>query len=433
MYYCDRGRPWASAGGFAGCLSIILASCAGPSSGNGGLGAPGASAWRESTSGVPDHVMTSDFYNGASENVTPQQAAPYLTWAEPPPVDQGPLDEVGIKTLFYLDPTYQMKTGPLYNRIKSTFAHTCSGRRIHRTDYQNPFYLMSRNNVLAQLAKTFIAGLFSVNPYDGIYEDSAGGLVTDWLSGRPCRFKLDPWIALDASLENTIAQPIVPSSLDGYRRNASGIWKNNPHSVGLAFGQYSLGGTTEECYSNQSNQFVNRISDTLWEAVENTEIELLAHKKLLFCMPNIPVAGDSQAGLTYRMYDDASFLLTYDPSYAILWEVFTTPSNFHVFPESQLVPLDPSQSQPADISQLNVNGAYVRAYGSCYYAGTLVGPCASVVNPSSSNSVPNPMYGSYYHTLVLSGAGVLDGGTATFNGSAAPETLPPQSAYVVFQ
>jgi hypothetical protein len=132
-----------------------------------------------------------------------------------------------------------------------------------------------------------------------------------------------------------------------------------------------------------------------------------------------------------RLYALASFLLTYDPSTSVLWEQFATPSGFHVEPESQLVVLDPLTATPSSVGSLQqAGGAYGRQYGQCYLAGNFVGPCAVVVNPTSSTlAFPFPQYA---HTLVLSGGGILDGGTVAANGPAPPQSLAPEEAAIVF-
>lgn len=71
----------------------------------------------------------------------------------------------------------------------------------------------------------------------------------------------------------------------------------------------------------------------------------------------------------------------------------------------------------------------MREFGACYYQGNFVNRCAVVVNATGA-TVPVPTT-SYAHSLVLSGAGVLDGGTAAFNGTA-PTQLAPGNATILF-
>jgi hypothetical protein len=132
-----------------------------------------------------------------------------------------------------------------------------------------------------------------------------------------------------------------------------------------------------------------------------------------------------------RIYTLASFLMTYNPSTSILWDQYATPSGFHVEPESQLVVLDPLVAAPSSVSALlQTGGTYGRQYKECFVAGQYVGPCAVVVN-SNSTAAPFP-FPQYTHTLVLSGSGVLDGGSVATNGPAPPLTLPGDEAAIVF-
>jgi len=64
----------------------------------------------------------------------------------------------------------------------------------------------------------------------------------------------------------------------------------------------------------------------------------------------------------------------------------------------------------------------------CFYAGKLIGSCAVVVNPGSSTiTIP----GGYTRSLVLTGGGILDGGTANVNGPTVNQ-LGPISAAILF-
>jgi hypothetical protein len=136
-----------------------------------------------------------------------------------------------------------------------------------------------------------------------------------------------------------------------------------------------------------------------------------------------------------RIYQYASFLLTYDPASSIISEKYTTPSNLAVFPEEGLVALDPLIPSPAKIGKLKVDvWTYGRQYASCYLWGVPIGACAAVVDadrPTASHPFPWP--GVYAHTLVLSGGGVLDGGIADPTGPAPPATMPGTSAVIAIQ
>ncbi|MGA8574549.1 MAG: hypothetical protein WB609_02535 [Candidatus Cybelea sp.] len=384
---------------------------------------------------VAKHVLTGDYFGNlyvvkrlrGSTTVPPATAAKYLSWAEVLQYDQQKVDANGIKTLFYYNPTFQSKSGPLYN--VETLAHTCSGRKIEAyRGSDNPIYLMNRETLLAQNAKTYIDQILAQNAFDMVYEDDSG--LSPFQAyrhvGLPCHVTPKEWIARDGKLERTVGVKQLPSSLNAFTESASG-WHNNPNSIQLAI--QNQGGVMEQCYSSDSNPNVYFISGTLWAAEENTEIKVTAAQKLFFCYARN--YSDADASVAMRLYDYASFLLTYRPAYAVLWETYYTASNFHVFPETGLVALDPAAHQPTDIAQLDHSGAYVRAYKKCYYRGHPVGACAAVVNPSDSASVTNPLYGKYKHSLALTGWGITDGGTATVDGAAAPKSIPKQTGYIV--
>ena len=60
-------------------------------------------------------------------------------------------------------------------------------------------------------------------------------------------------------------------------------------------------------------------------------------------------------------------------------------------------------------------------------------PCAAVVTSNKlAISVPFPFPGKYQHTMELSGSGVLDGGTVSFNGPAPPASMPARTAVIAF-
>ena len=146
-------------------------------------------------------------------------------------------------------------------------------------------------------------------------------------------------------------------------------------------------------------------------------------------MSRTPGASD----IASRQFVYASFLLTYDLTTSILFEDYaTTPSNLWVYPESELVALNPVVTAPATIAGLEVSlGVYAREYTACFIRGSYVGPCAAVVNSDGTSSHPFPFPTKYHHAMALAGGGVLDGGTIGTNG-AAPSTMSSLSGVVAF-
>ncbi len=188
-----------------------------------------------------------------------------------------------------------------------------------------------------------------------------------------------------------------------------------------------MGGDFEHCYSDQSQP---KTTGAEWNISENTELVVNNENKLFQCM--LRNLNDGAASIDARIYAYASFLMTYSAQNDIYWEEFATPSGLHVFPESQLVALNPKVAEPTDVSALQqTGGTYGREYQDCYIAGNFAGPCAVVVNPDNNSAHTFP-FPQYQHTLVLSGEGVLDGGTMATNGPPPPASLPSGEAAIVF-
>jgi hypothetical protein len=191
-------------------------------------------------------------------------------------------------------------------------------------------------------------------------------------------------------------------------------------------GSAIAGGVFEECFMT-----------ALWSSEENGQLQTIA---LLKSQGKPPGAGfwcyaDNTAAtastvIPQRQYIYASFLLTYDPNYSVFQESFTTPSTFKVYPETGFVPLSPTVIPTSVTGLLTSTGAYARRYNACYYRRTLLGHCEVVVNPSTTSSVAVPNPWGLRHRMVLSGGGILDGGTATFGGTA-PATMGPKSGLIL--
>lgn len=379
------------------------------------------------------HVLTADYLGGSdgTSSIAWSAAAPYLTWAQTSIADANAISAAGIKTQYYIDPNRTQTNDTLYTSDETTFAHDCSGDRI--TDVYDwngtnvTQYVMDvTQSSMQQLFASDVATAAASAHLDAIFEDDAGPLsgyaaVHPFSPSLPCNYTDSAWLAGGQALDQASSVPIIFNGLNELNGTSPSL------SIGLLQSSNTIGGNYEHCYTDDTQA---EMYGWQWAAIENTELQVNATGRLFECMErNSASAASSSAA---RIYAYASFLLTYNPQTSIIWEEFSTPSGFHVEPESQLVALDPTVPAPTDISGLlQTGGAYGRQYGECFVAGNYVGPCAVAVNPSSSLSVPFP-YPQYTHTLVLSGGGVLDGGTMATNGAAAPTYLGPTQAVIAF-
>jgi hypothetical protein len=374
------------------------------------------------------HLLTEDYLGSpwGTTSIAWSAAAPYITWAQTGSTSASAISAAGIKTQFYSDPNKTSPGGgdPLYSADETTFAHDCNGNRV--SDVYNGVTQDVMNvsgSSLQALFVNYVNRMVASGHFDAVFEDDAGPPMKDTYvtySGTPCSYSDASWLTAGQALNQLPSLPVIFNGLNIF--NGQGP----SESMAILQSANTIGGSLEHCYSDDSQP---KMAGWVWQTIENSELEVAADNKLFFCVTRNLSSAASETDP--RIYALASFLLTYNPTTSVLWEQYATASGFHVEPESQLVALDPLVPAPSNVSGLQqTGGTYGRQYGQCYYAGNFVGPCAVVVNPTSS-SAPFP-FPQYSHTLVLSGGGVLDGGTAATNGPAPPASLLPSEAAIVF-
>ncbi len=374
------------------------------------------------------HLMTWDDLGGDGVILNPWSlAAPWLTYAKTPFMYSAAISAVGIIPVPYTDPNRQGPTGPLYNNDESTFAHDCNGNRITQVGgAANGNYIMDPHSAhLAQLWHDYVAGEMAGGAvFSYVFEDNADEMGK--VSAMPCNFNQTDWTAATNTMDQALGEPIIFNSLSHTGSN-NGQPQVSP-SMGL--NPTTSGGMSEDCYVKADGTERNTVS---WQATELTEIDMAAAGKLFVCGGTM--TSDAAKSASQRIYHLASFLLTYVPNLTMIESRFATPSRLHIFPEMELVALNPLVPQPTSVSALlQSGGAYGREYASCYYAGNYVGSCAAVVNSNKAPTppVPFPWPTKYHHTLVVSGYGVLDGGTASTAGGAPPSTIADGAAVIAF-
>ncbi len=373
------------------------------------------------------HVLTADYLGTpwGSGTVSFSQAGPYVNWAQSAVSNATALHDVGIKVQLYEDPNRTDAGEPMNTSDQTTYAQSCSG--VDVTDQYNGLtqYVMNPSSTSMQtLFQTTITNQVGSNPVDAVFEDDAGPLSeyqSTFSPSLPCNYTDAEWISGGIALNNASPLPIIFNGLgvlDGESPSAS---------LGLLAGSNTIGGNFESCYSGSS---IAKSDGWLWQATENTELDVAAQNKLFSCMTYNTSSAASETDV--RLYVLASFLMTYNPTTSILWERFSTTSGLHVLPESGLVALDPLVAAPSSVASLQQSGgAYGRQFGQCYMNGAFVGPCAVAVNPNSGAEAIFP-FPQYQHTLVLTGSDALDGGTAATNGPAPPTYLPADGEAIVF-
>jgi hypothetical protein len=375
------------------------------------------------------HVYTWDAVGipGGTYNITMAQAAPWLNYVMTSPALSPAAKAVGMTTVLYSDPNRQFPGDVMWTNDETTFAHDCNNNRISISG-SNTWLMEPHSTHLWQLWPAYVALVKSWHAqYDYIFEDSADEVNPNRFSSMPCNFNQNDWTTATNNLDNALGSPIIYNGL--------GLINGQGTTPGPAFGlnPTAFGGMSEDCYVGRTP--TGYFYYPHWAATENTEIQMALGQKFFICHADQWVDAASNTAL--RTYFYASFLLTYDRDAMAVDTQFQTPSGLGVMPEVQLVPTQAVQKLPADVSSLMTSsGVYGREWNACYIAGQSVGPCAVAVNPNNPAKGPArafPWPTKYHHTLQMTGAGVLDGGTVSTTGAAPPATMPGGSAVIVFQ
>jgi hypothetical protein len=372
---------------------------------------------------VPKHVMTGAYLYSADGTTSHGRAfsayASSLTWAET--YSGTAVAATGIKTMFYTNPNRTEPGEALYTSDETTFAHTCSGARITQTGTTAKIYLMNPMSThLVGLYKTFVNNELAKQHFDAIFDDEP----FDWLalSAMPCNYTASTWLNAYINEMKALGHPVFYNGL-----GVTG--PNNSISPSIQLNSGAIGGMGEACYTAHWNP--HYASGSYWVALENTEIAMAQQNKIYICYANDLTTASS--AIASRLFNYASFLLTYNVNTTMLWEYYGTTSGYTVLPESKLVALSPAVATPSNVSALRSStGAYGRKYNACYIGGSAVGPCAVAVNSDSAASHAFPFTG-YHHTLLLSGGGILDGGTISAAGGAPPSSMAPLTGVIAFQ
>lgn len=401
------------------------------------------SASSAQSGGAPTHVLSYTFFgvNGVPKGeptVDIDAAAKWTTWAMSNPSMSRRLHAAGMKTIFYTNPNrVAPRDKALYSSDETQFAHDCSGKRILVTKGEERYLTDPTSPAAASAWKAFADQAMRQGQFDAIFDDTAAS--TGSLSGLPCNFDEGKWIDAHVAFVESLGVPVMVNALgDGdlphEGKGPTATYTMSPILQIVARASNVIGGTFEDCYaspSHASNKGGDVTAGSYWEQTENTELAVARLGKIFVC--NQRAAHESMAdAIPARTYAEASFLLTYDLKSSMIRTQFVSPSWFNLGPEIELVALDPVAPAPQTIDALRTSGgAYGREYKSCYIAGSPVGPCAAAVNPYQGGSRPFPFSG-YSRTMVLQGAGILDGGTITANGPA-PGSIAPLTGIVAFK
>ncbi|HET7813124.1 MAG TPA: hypothetical protein VFL13_01995 [Candidatus Baltobacteraceae bacterium] len=398
-------------------------------------GTPAPTAAPVASSAVPAHVLTAGLvygYAGTPTSVAVSRMAPYISWAQTDPNYAAQLRAAGIKVDIYMNfwRNYSSDNPAVgYTDLKPGGSHasaevkSCAGTVAYDSGYGGGYEgnaLSSSMAGHAAVLANYRESEYGSN-YDALFSDDTGALYG---LPTPCGYTDANYKSATNSVHASLGKKMFVNTLNAGTSVVS--------QVGYAGASNVLGAMCEGCYAYWNTSGTTKADyarfGSTWADTENGEALMVSQHKIFWAYPR--AIGDASTETSLRTYVYASFLMTYDPNYAMLQEVFKTASGFEVFPETGLVPMNPVTTSTNVSSYLRSGGAYMREFGACYYRGVNKGKCAVVVNPSNTASASIPTT-AYAHAMTLSGGGVLDGGSVAFT-AGRPSSLAPETAAILF-
>lgn len=393
----------------------------------------------------PDHVRNYAYYglNGVNAAVPAAWMAAHVDMVEDDGFTAPHADAFkragGKFALAYTDPTYVPYCappfaapagrcdGPIGNLVagdETAWMHDASGARVHRVDGSGNQYQEALNAASAAAQGAYArttAAILAASPRIDAFEadDSGSPLSSQWtgFNAAGVEYANDAaWIAGESAMLARAGRPVIVNGGDPSTWGVSygGTFVDLPSVMGQQF---------EGCFNNGGN-YLYTDSAQQFQREENGLLAVQQHQKLAMCYPT----GDTSPA--HRMYAYAAWLLAYDPNYSGYQMTVTQSDGYALYPETQLVPLQPRKTA-ATIADLRNGAVYVREFAACAIAGTAIGPCAAVVNssPSATSAIP-ALSVAYAHAVALDAASMYTGGKANVV-AGAPSTLAPASAAIL--
>jgi len=410
--------------GYGSCTTAVLAST---------IADPSSSPSPSPSPSVPPHVKIYAYWNSTTDSgVTASWMASHVNFMDG---DAGYAQEFkgagGQYAVDYTDPFKIVVANhePMWNMPEGSWFHNSSGARVY-TLFDGSLVQNLANPTAATTLSAWVALTESIEasgPFDYLFVDNTNwDLLNVWYgSSNGPGVEVTSDAVYEAGTTSLFAASSVPVIFNGLGNSDEGTV--NSISNNTMYLPVSAGGFDEGClYDSPGPRH-----DEYWTFDENTIIATLNTNKYHVCMARNPSGTDSRAP---RIYALASWWMTYNSTYSVIFPEFTNTGNVYVFPEYSIVPTDPLQTATSNVSTLkSSNGTYYRQFGACYQSGKSLGTCAAIVNPQSSGTLSLPSIASQYkHALVLDTNNSFSGGTATLTTSI-PSSLSPEQAVVLFQ
>jgi hypothetical protein len=412
------------------------------------------------------HIQTLVFLDATGKKYTFgshwKKIRPYVDYAIAGPQAINELHSLGIKTGFYVtvhticDPHNYGDCQPEARTLpESAFIHNCTppyGRVMWNPEasaaHPNAFYQYLGDVHSPELARSWNRFLDGHRQdengpthYDFAFEDNSmvPGDNVSWQpyyqrgvqaeqSPKPyCGYSNEQWMRDELHLENQAHYPLILNALNASDRRPKASYAADY----LPKSKNAIGAMLEYVYGSTINgPDREKESDDIWRSEENSQLAMVNGRKLFVGYEHN--GGNDPHALDVRGYQLASLLLSFDQRYVgLAQDGGGSRSGLALNPEIGFVAVSPLRSSPNSIDELKTEtGSYVREFRSCSIWGKAIGPCAAIVNPSSTDAVKIPQLSlSYAHNVTLYGSGIIpgtDSGKISLTANNRTETLRPK-------
>lgn len=406
-------------------------------------------------SAAPKHVFTFYYYHQSfgpttvNAKLSPKYMAEHADFIETSGFDNANLNAFkaagGRWGVTYVDPTFVPYCVPPFkpvagacagqignlNPAESAWFHDSSGARINRADSYTKQYqeFLNPGSPAARRAIVqWMNGYLQKSPkLDFFFADDSGSTFTgrngSTAAGMFYGFNTSGveirddqgWIAAENAMFSAAPRKLILNGGDLFKPAYNGAFLKNPNVAGS---------NHEGCFNSAYYKGAVDDSRGLWQQMADGLLADLPFKKFSLCMMN----GSPKAAA--RLYAVASWWLTFDPRYSVAAPIAPDAAGNTIFPEFDIVPLQPSATASSSVSKLARGPVYVREFAACYQWGAPIGACVAIVNPSQSAQPLPRLRKQYGRELVLGDTSAATGGRAYWRPSTT-RTLGPVSALIL--
>ena|GEM_PF-387182 len=391
---------------------------------------------------IPAHVRTYLYYTAANTNTAlpARFMAQYATFIETAGGHPGRVRAFraagGRYALSYADPTFVPYcepafappagrcAGPIGNDpalTESAWLHTVDGVRLHRPDAYTGEYQEILNPLSPEVARAvhrYTKRLSEAGVNAAFFDETGSELDGDFISfgGQAAEIPTrNAWFLGERAIVSASSLPVI--------LNGSGPDWGPAYGGAILTLPNVLGVNFEGCFSNGAIGLMN-VRHGYWGRMESALLADARLRKYVVCMMSGPFDP------AQRVYTLASWWLTYDARWSVAAPVTRAADGYAVYPEYDIVPMDPDRSAHTTVAQFQTGGVYVRTFARCYDRGAPIGACAAVVNP---DLVPHAMPHSlrtFMRAMSLENRSVYTGGAVRWQPRSS-NTIGPTSGEIL--